>query len=409
MAVALPGVLGVGQAHAALPSNCDQSGLNVSCQFASTGSPDQPFTVPAGVSSVDVVAVGGTGGASGPRVPSPVLGGAGALVKGTLAVTGGQTLLVQVGGSGDDGFDTSAGGFNGGGTGDLRRNSGPGGGGGGGASDVRAAPVSAGLSPDPRLVVAGGGGGAGAPTAIGGGLPGYYHGGPGGDAGQPGALGSFPCFSGTGGAGAPGTATAGGAGGAGGDGGCDPGETVGQKGGDGTLGIGGGGNTATGVGGGGGGGGLYGGGQGGQGVFDPRYGLFDGTGGGGGGGSSLVPAGGSLASTRQAPSVTISYTVAGSCLGRPATIVAPAGGGIVRGTPGDDVIVGSQSADRIASGGGNDRVCSLGGADQVATGAGDDRIDLGSGRDRVDCGSGRDHVQRDRTDRLRGCERVRRR
>ena len=312
LTVAFSGVLGVGQAGAALPSNCAQSGTNVSCQFSFTGA-DQTFTVPAGISSVNIVAVGAPGGASGPRNPSPVPGGAGALARGTLNVRGGQTLYVEVGGPGDDGFYTSAGGFNGGGMGDARRASGPGGGGGGGASDVRTAAYSAGLSPDPRLLVAGGGGGAGAPTLIGGGLPGYYLGGVGGAAGQPGASGELACFTGAGGGGGPGTATSGGSGGAGGTGGCEGGETPGQNGGDGALGQGGGGSTTTGVGGGGGGGGLYGGGQGGQAVFDPNDGLFDGAGGGGGGGSSRVPAGGSVtpdpAGLPQG-AVTISYTVA---------------------------------------------------------------------------------------------------
>jgi hypothetical protein len=441
----LTGVHWVGQARAGLASNCKQSGSTVTCTFSSTGA--ERFPVPAGVGSVQVEAVGAPGGASGPRYPSPVPGGAGALARGTLKVTGGQMLYVEVGGPGDDGFNTSAGGFNGGGMGDPRRGSGPGGGGGGGASDVRTAPFSAGMSPDPRLLVAGGGGGAGAPTPIGGGLPGYYVGGAGGAAGQPGALGRFPCFTGAGGGGGPGTASSGGGGGSGGTGGCDQGETPGQKGGDGALGRGGGGSTTTGVGGGGGGGGLYGGGQGGQGVFDPNSGLFDGTGGGGGGGSSLVPAGGSVTPDAAGlpPAVTISYTIAGRCLGRRATIVAPAGGGLTRGTPRNDVIVGSKRADRIASGGGRDRVCSRGGADRVSTGAGADRlsagpgadrvstgggadrINPGSGRDRVssgsgddriglagrardlvDCGPGRDRVQRDRADRLRACERIRR-
>ena len=151
----LGGVLGVGQAGAALPSNCDQSGNDVSCRFSFTGDPDQTFKVPAGIDSVNVVAVGAPGGASGPRIPSPVPGGAGAIATGTAKVTGGQTLYVEIGGPGGAGFDTSAAGFNGGGTGAPRNSDGPGVGGGGGASDVRTAPSGAGLIPDPRLLVAG--------------------------------------------------------------------------------------------------------------------------------------------------------------------------------------------------------------------------------------------------------------
>jgi RTX calcium-binding nonapeptide repeat (4 copies)/NHL repeat len=134
-----------------------------------------------------------------------------------------------------------------------------------------------------------------------------------------------------------------------------------------------------------------------------------------------------------------------TCLGRPVTIVAVAGAGLTRGTPGNDVIVGSKAADRIASGGGRDRVCSRGGDDRVSTGAGGDRVSAGPGDDRVstgggadrinpgsggdrvssgsgddriglagsvrdvlDCGAGRDRVLRDRDDRLRACERIRR-
>lgn len=70
------------------------------------------------------------------------------------------------------------------------------------------------------------------------------------------------------------------------------------------------------------------------------------------------------------------------CLGRRATIVAQAGGGPTRGTPGNDVIVGSP---------GND---DLGLAD--------------SARDRVSCGAGDDRARHDTADRLNRCERVRR-
>jgi Tol biopolymer transport system component len=114
------------------------------------------------------------------------------------------------------------------------------------------------------------------------------------------------------------------------------------------------------------------------------------------------------------------------CLGRRATIVAPAGGRLTRGTRGNDVIVGSGAADRISSGGGRDLVCSRGGDDRVRTGGGADRVSAGpgndrvrtgrgadrvnsgSGRDRVNCGAGNDRARGDRADRLNRCERVRR-
>ena len=112
-AVLLAGVVGVGRARAALPSDCAQSGETVACTFSFTGFPDQTFEVPAGVSSVNVVAVGAPGGPAGPRFPSPTPGGAGAAASGVLSVTGGQTLYIEVGGAGDAGFTDSEGGLTG--------------------------------------------------------------------------------------------------------------------------------------------------------------------------------------------------------------------------------------------------------------------------------------------------------
>lgn len=108
-----PVLLAAGQARAALPSNCAQNGQEVTCSFSFTGNPDQTFTVPAGISNVKVLAVGAAGGAAGPRFPTPAPGGAGAVATGMVNVTAGQTLYVEVGGRGGDGFDGSAPGFNG--------------------------------------------------------------------------------------------------------------------------------------------------------------------------------------------------------------------------------------------------------------------------------------------------------
>ena len=124
--------------------------------------------------------------------------------------------------------------------------------------------------------------------------------------------------------------------------------------------------------------------------------------------------------------MTIGYTITARCLGRRATILAVPGGGITRGSRGDDVIVGARRADRIVSGRGDDVVCPRGGNDRVRTGAGADRVTAGAGRDRIRTGRGRDSVapgaQRDRldcgrgvdrargiepTDRVRACERIR--
>jgi hypothetical protein len=50
------------RARAALPSNCSQAVLDVTCTYSYAGD-EQTFTVPAGVSSIKVRAVGGAGGA----------------------------------------------------------------------------------------------------------------------------------------------------------------------------------------------------------------------------------------------------------------------------------------------------------------------------------------------------------
>ena len=268
----------------ALPPGCVQSANTVTCTFSSTGS-EQTFAVPAGVSSVSAAAVGGRGATGVGTDPgsSGGAGGFGAQVTGDLAVTGGETLYVEVAGNGAG----QTGGFNGGaGSGAAACI----GGGGGGASDIRTSSSSAGGSSGSRLLVAAGGGGGGGGTSH---ICGFDTGpgGGGGSAGQPGT-------GVAGGGGGAGTATAGGSSGTA-EAGC-PGCVAG---GQGVLAAGGAG-AGGGMAGGGGGGGYFGGGGGGEG------GGAIGGGGGGGGGSNLVPAGGSAATdTTGTPSVSISYTV----------------------------------------------------------------------------------------------------
>ncbi len=248
-----------------------------SATFAYTGA-EQSFVVPDAITSVQVLAVGGHGGAGLPGGA----GGRAAQVSGVLGVTPGETLYVEVGGDGGEGELFSLGGFNGGGEGA---------GGGGGASDVRSSPRALGLAPDSRLLVAGGGGGGGASGAA--------SGGGGGGAGEAGAAGANQ--NNGGGAGM------GGGGGAGGEGNC----VSGSNGTEGSLSDGGAGGRCLAsledFPGGGGGGGLYGGGGGG--------GANTFAGGGGGGGSSLLPpgTGAQLAAPEAAPQVTITYPVTGPC------------------------------------------------------------------------------------------------
>ena len=147
--LALWAVALAGSASAATPCGAggvfSQSGAGATCTYAYTGSEDT-FTVPAGVGSVGVTAVGAPGGSATCGFGS--CGGAGAVVTATVALpVGTNTLYVEVGGSGQAG----SGGFNGGG-------SSPGGGG-GGASDVRTLSSDDPASLSSRLVVGGGGGG----------------------------------------------------------------------------------------------------------------------------------------------------------------------------------------------------------------------------------------------------------
>ena len=266
-----------------LPQGCSQSGPIVTCAYTSGSN---PFTVPSGISSIHVLAVGGMGGLGG---------GHGAVVNGDVTVRAGRTLYAVVGANGGGQTPGGAGGGAGGSGGQalcvpipdppfsyciVGGEGGPG----GGASDIRTSQGK--LSG--RLLVAGGGGGGG---GRGEGL-----------------------FVGSGPDGANGSDGSSAGGGSGGIGGCfDSFDCAGNgsAGGSGLGGVGGSGILFTGTptsagsggGGGGGGGGLFGGGGGGG-------GLSAGSGGTGGTGSNLVPAGGSQAiDTSGVPMVQISYTV----------------------------------------------------------------------------------------------------
>jgi hypothetical protein len=255
--------------------------------FPST-STEQTFTVPTGVTSVHVRAVGETG-EQGEGFENLIAGGDGAVVSAELPVTPGETLYVEV----------AAPGFNGGGAPSF------GGGAGGGASDVRTISASDPETLQSRLLVAAGGGG-------GGGAFEDASGGAGGNAGGNGAEGvesdNFEEEESLGGVGGEaGTLTGGGGGGER----CEPEEPWSGHGG--TLGVGGAGGeawVAPQTGGGGGGGGYYGGG-GGEGQCE-QDGPDTGAGGGGGGGSDYVSEEASaaffgLAAGTTAPDITISY------------------------------------------------------------------------------------------------------
>jgi len=269
--------------------------------FTYSGSP-QTFTVPTGVTSIHVTAVGAIGGSGAPAGSGGGDGSAGAEVQTTLSVSPGEKLIVNVGGAGGSGslytgFDSGgfptggsggAGGYNGGGTGGI------GGGGGGGASDIQT-----GSSLGSRLVVAGGGGGGGgaATGSIAGNGGGGYS-----TAGGSGATEEPSGYSDAGGGASGGTA----AGGAGGSASTGPGGNDGIAGASGVQGTGGDGGSGC-YGGGGGGGGNFGGGGGGafaNCIEDTFTGSVSasGAGGGGGGGSNLV---GGTSPTINGPSPTL--------------------------------------------------------------------------------------------------------
>lgn len=232
---------------------------------------DGTFVVPAGVTSIDVELVGGSGGTCDNGGAGITPGGLGAVVTTTLAVTPGSTIQVRIGGQGTCTIPSGAGvgGANGGGDGGDAQ-----GGGGGGATDLR---VGSALTD--RIAVAGGGGGGSWVFMTG------FAGGAGGtpDGADAQAI-AYPAQGGT--------QSAGGA----------PGGVTGWFGNPGALGVGG---SGYGFRGGGGGGGYYGGGGGSTSVYQ----------GGGGGGSSWVDVSlgtgtsYSVAGSPGAGSATITYDV----------------------------------------------------------------------------------------------------
>jgi hypothetical protein len=274
--------------------------------FSYTGA-EQTFSVPAGVTSIDVIAIGAAGGAGATPVDGGTGGaaGEGEQVSGTLAVIPGSTVYIEVGGVGGDGTTSAGGpgGFNAGtGSGDNAAGGGAngsgatGGGGGGGASDVRTISSASAGTLASRLIVAGGGGGGG-----GGGSCSGSTGGLGGDAATAGASGGSCGASGadaTGTGGGAATVSAGGTHGTGGAGVTTPGD----DGNDGIFGFGG---TGVIIGSGGGGGGYFGGASGGGGGVNTTGPVF-GAGGGGGGGSSFGATDVGLATSAAEVSITYS-------------------------------------------------------------------------------------------------------
>ncbi|WP_344600720.1 glycine-rich protein [Sporichthya brevicatena] len=158
-------LLPAGSAWAALPSECAQAGLDVTCTFTDTAGAIT-LDVPDGVTSVEMAVRGGSGGSgqtASPFLPEPLVtpGGLGGTATATVPVDPATDLEIRVGGAGQDGADGGAGGAHGGAAGTtlnvlvlaLQ------GGGGGGGSEVRVAGTDP--AADDPLIAAGGGGGGG--------------------------------------------------------------------------------------------------------------------------------------------------------------------------------------------------------------------------------------------------------
>lgn len=258
--------------------------------FSCTGAA-QSWTVPAGITSAAFDIFGAQGGIGGGMRTTLAQGGKGGETTGTITVTPGEVLQVNVGCAGQQspGSTSGAGGFNGGAAGGTGTNSG--GGGGGGATDIRRGST--------RLLVAGGGGGGGgddpgAATLADGGAGG-------GTTGGDGTSSDLVSGAGTGGTqSAPGT-----------HGGCQFAACLGSDG-IGANGGAGGGSLAQSNAGGGGGGGYFG-------------------GGGGGGDSNLVGGGGGGGGSGFGPSTTANVRSGGGFVS--ITVVSPtvpdAGSGLI--------------------------------------------------------------------------------
>jgi hypothetical protein len=146
------------------PAGCTTTAGVTTCVFAYTGAA-QTWTVPDGVTEATFDLYGGRG------ADDAASGGLGGQLTATVAVAGGASIQVNVGGAGTLSFSSHA--FNGGGAGCR--------GGGGGASDIRIG----GTALADRKLVAGGGGG----SAFGNGIEAGGAGG--GVTGDPGVLGPF--------------------------------------------------------------------------------------------------------------------------------------------------------------------------------------------------------------------------
>src|SRR5688500_5414898 len=116
-------------ARAVPPSPCGSGLLTApnTCTYTTPG--EATFTVPTGVTTVRVVAIGGRGGTGAGTQQLAGVGGFGARVSADLSTTAGTTFYVHPAANGVNGVAAGAGGSNGGGVGGSAGSSGGGGGG----------------------------------------------------------------------------------------------------------------------------------------------------------------------------------------------------------------------------------------------------------------------------------------
>jgi hemolysin type calcium-binding protein/WD40 repeat protein len=85
------------------------------------------------------------------------------------------------------------------------------------------------------------------------------------------------------------------------------------------------------------------------------------------------------------------------------------GADCISGGAGNDTISGGKGNDTLSGGVGNDKITAGPGRNKVSGGPGNDTISVRNHkRDIVNCGPGKDRVTADKIDKLRGCERVKR-
>src|SRR3954454_20286991 len=81
----------------------------------------------------------------------------------------------------------------------------------------------------------------------------------------------------------------------------------------------------------------------------------------------------------------------------------------ISGGAGKDTLTGSTGNDKLDGGAGNDKIDGGPGTNSYSGGAGNDALNSANGkRERIDCGAGKDTVRADKSDTVKGCEKVRR-